>query len=190
MTGLVHELQREALDAVVPTADLLRKALVTARKLKVKDIQSWLHSELNGYSKYEDIPEYRSLSGEIRAFNLYNGIWMPVMFPESMADLQRSLSNRKCFQSVAELESLLASEKGILNIPFSPEVSARLRNAISSSWDPTLIVSATKLAGILDATRNAVLEWALQLEEQGVTGQNFSFSKGRESGMAMAGPVG
>ena len=82
MTSLVTELQREALDRSVPAADLLRKALVAARKLKIEGIQSWLKSELNGYSNSEEIPEYRSVHGEIKALNPYNGLWMPIMFPD------------------------------------------------------------------------------------------------------------
>ena len=178
MTSLVTELQREALDRSVRAADLLRKALVVARKLRIKEIQTWLKSELNGYSNVEEIPEYRSVHGEIKAFNPYNGIWMPIAFPESMADLHRSLTRRKCGQSVAELEDLLKTKSGILTMPFSSEVTARLINMMPiKDFQPVLVVSGAKLRGILDASRTTVLEWALQLEEQGITGEGFSFSK-------------
>ncbi len=177
MKSLVTELQREALDRSISAADLLRKALVVARKLKMEDIQPWLKNELNGYSNTEEIPEYRSVHGEIKAFNPYNGMWLPIMFPESEAKLHRSLTNRKCGQSVAELEDLLANNSGMLTMPYSSEVTARLIRAVDLDSPPVLVVSAAKLRGILDAVRTTVLEWALQLEEQGVTGEGFSFSK-------------
>ena len=40
------------------------------------------------------------------------------------------------------------------------------------------------MRAILDPTRTAVLEWALQLEEQGVTGEGFSFSKEEQTAVA------
>ena len=184
MTSLVTELQREALDRSVPAADLLRKALVAARKLKIEGIQAWLKSELNGYADSGEIPEYRLVNGEIKAFNPYNGMWLPIMLAESMAEEHRSLTNRKCGQSVAELEDLLANKSGMLAMPYPFELTARMTRAIDLDSPPMLIVSAAKLRGILDATRTAVLEWALQLEEQGVTGEGFSFSKEEQTAAA------
>lgn len=177
MTSLVNELQREALDRSVHADDLLRKALAVARKLKIEDIQPWIKSELNGYPTTGEIPDYRSVHGEIRAFNPYNGLWMPILFPESMAKLHRSLTNRKCGQSVAELEDLLLSESGVLYMPYPSEIEARLITSVNLDSPPVLVVSSPELRGILDATRTAVLDWALLLEEQGITGEGFSFSK-------------
>ena len=139
VTSLVTELQREALDGSVRAADLLRKALVVARKLKIKNIQPWLKSELDGYSESEEVPEYRWVNGEIKAWNPYNGIWMPMMFGESMADIHRTLTNRKCGQSVAELEDLLENRSGMLIMPYPSEMAARLTNAmgIISKVTPT-----------------------------------------------------
>ena len=184
MTSLVTELPREALDRSVPAADLLRKALVAARKLKIEGIQSWLKSELNGYSNSEEIPEYRWVHGEIKAFNPYNRMWIPIMFSESMVEEHGYLTNRKCGQSVAELEDLLANKSGMLAMPYPFKLTARLTGAIDLDSPPVLIISAAKLRGILDATRTAVLEWALQLEEQGVTGEGFSFSKEEQTAAA------
>ena len=184
MMSLVNELQREALDRSVWAADLLRKALAVARKLQIEDIHLWLKSELNGCSHTEEIPEYRWVYGENRAFNPYNGMWIPIMFPESMANVHRSLTNRKCSQSVAELGDLLASESGMLIMPYPSEIAARLTSSINLDSPPVLVVSGAKLRGILDTTRTAVLEWELQLEEQGVTGEGFSFSTKEQTAAA------
>jgi hypothetical protein len=42
MTGIILELQKEALDKRTQISDLLRKALLVARKLKVQEIESWI----------------------------------------------------------------------------------------------------------------------------------------------------
>lgn len=74
MTGLVLELQADALNRGVSCADLLRKALVVSRKLCVEKIEEWLKHELNGYHMDdENIPKYREVQGQIKAWNPYHG---------------------------------------------------------------------------------------------------------------------
>jgi len=41
---------------------------------------------------------------------------------------------------------------------------------------PTLIVGKSQLIGILDAVRNEILNWSLELESQGILGDGMSFS--------------
>lgn len=64
-TSLVRELQREALDSNVPVTDLLRKALVVARKLGIKEFQEWIELELDGYKKGGGIPDYPVVKGTV-----------------------------------------------------------------------------------------------------------------------------
>ena len=49
MSGIVLELQREALDETVSTESLLRKAYLVAKKLKLEEFEDWLSQEQNGY---------------------------------------------------------------------------------------------------------------------------------------------
>lgn len=82
MKSLVLELQAEALDSNVPVADLLRKALVVARKLNIPALQEWCESELKGYSgPGTEVPSYRKMEGRLMAHNPYRG-WIPVMFKD------------------------------------------------------------------------------------------------------------
>ncbi|HBP87483.1 MAG TPA: hypothetical protein DD706_07295 [Nitrospiraceae bacterium] len=43
----------------IPIADLLRKALVVARKLGLKEFEWWVAKELSGYEETKDVPQYR-----------------------------------------------------------------------------------------------------------------------------------
>ena len=83
MSGIVLELQREALDETVSTESLLRKAYLVAKKLKLEEFEDWLSQEQNGY--VGQIPEYRSIRGEIKAWNPYHG-WIPVVMSGKYAD--------------------------------------------------------------------------------------------------------
>lgn len=178
MSGIVLELQREALDKTVRVSDLLRKALLVARKLKVNNLESWILSELNGYPDNSSIPDYRWVHGQIKVFNPYNGMWLPIMFQESQSELQRSLTRRKCNQAIAEIENLISTTKnGQLGMPYSAEIQAKLMKAIEYfESPPVLIVPESRLHGIIDAVRTSILDWALKLEEEGIMGNNLSFS--------------
>ena len=48
MTSVILELQRDAFDQSICVSDLLRKALVVARKLSLKDFGRWAERELHG----------------------------------------------------------------------------------------------------------------------------------------------
>jgi hypothetical protein len=91
MPSIVIELQKDALDTSIPDADLLRKALVVARKLKIAEIQEWIENELNGYSK--SCPQYRSVRGQVRVQNALAG---SQVLPFQDAELAELLSVRPC----------------------------------------------------------------------------------------------
>lgn len=175
MSSVVVELQRESLDRNVPISDLLRKALVVAKKLKISDFEKWVANELNGYEKGEDIPKYREIIGTIKAWNPYHG-WQPVIF--STPSKEESLSQRPCSQSIAEIESLVneKSDGSCLAMPFPAAIEQQLRRGISFNTQITLIVPSTYLVRIIDAVRTIVLNWSLKLEEDGILGEGMSFT--------------
>ena len=53
------------------------------------------------------------------------------------------------------------------------------RNTQEYRWGmvPTLIVGHAQLYGILEAVRNRVLEWSLELEAKGIMGEGLTFTK-------------
>ena len=180
MTPLVLELQQEALSKSVSTTDLLRKALVVARKLKVSDIGAWLSSEMNGYTGDIEVPKYRKLHGEVKVFNPYNG-WIPLhMQNTEHAEL---LSFRSTSQSISELEHITSSgSDGNCYMKFEKKIEQQLMQSMEIAMEPALFVGESQILGIIEKTRNTILDWALSLEENGITGEGMSFSdKEKES---------
>lgn len=106
MGSLVLELRRDALDKNVSVADLLRKALVVARKLVVKEFEEWIDGELNGYKSGVRPPDYRTLSGSLKILNPYHG-WQPLLFEDS--EEAERLSKRPTSQSIGQLASMKPS---------------------------------------------------------------------------------
>ncbi len=176
--ALVLELQKEALGSNVRVSDLLRRALLTARKLGVDDMRRWAESELNGYDSPEAIPKYRRVRGEIRAFNPHRG-YIPVMVAD--AHVREQLTVRPCLQSVAELEDLQVAATGPdtkLVMQLSPAIAmdmlgAEIRGGIHP---PAVHIPAAAITRILDVVRSTVLNWALDLEERGVLGEGATFT--------------
>lgn len=174
MSSIIRELQRDALDHSGPVSDLLRKALVVARKLQLTEFKEWIEQELSGYKGR--VPEYRVVTGQIRAWSPYNG-WIPVVFEDPKEG--EALSRRACGQSIAELEDLVGKDnvKGRFHMPFPLDLQQKLSESFIFDTEVSLFVNRSSLIKILDSVRNIVLNWALKLEEDGVLGEELAFSE-------------
>lgn len=175
LPSLVLELQSDVLDTRMPCSDLLRKAFVVSKKLGVEKIQEWLSHELNGYPQRAAIPDYREIRGSLKVWNPYRG-WQPLYFRDARdAEL---LSTKKNRQPIGELESLVKTDKvDFLQIYFPPYIENQLLRGMDVPLQPSLHVSPNQVVRILDAVRNTILEWVLELEKQGVIGEGMTFSK-------------
>ena len=176
MTSLVLELQRAAMDHAQEVAVIVRKAMVVATKLRLNDFRDWCTDEMNGYSK-KSVPPYRIVRGQLKAFNPYNG-WIPVMM-DNVA-LQNTLSQRAIGQAINELEHLLKEKgDGTLQVPLPHDILMKVfgnSEELHLGMVPTLLVGRNQLAGIVQAVRNKVLEWSLDLEQSGILGEGMTFS--------------
>jgi hypothetical protein len=175
MSSVVVELQRDALNRSFPVSDLLRKALVVSKKLSIGEFEIWLTNELNGYGEGQDVPKYRLVHGEIKGWNPYHG-WQPVYFEDTA--IAEKLSIRACSQTIAEIESLIGrgQKSKTLQMPFPKELEMKLMRSMNVQTQVTIIVQESDLVRILDAVRTIVLNWALKLEEDGVKGEELTFT--------------
>ena len=174
MPSLVEELQRGALDNSVRLSDLLRKAKTIAVKLDLPELEKWVSDELNGYRSGSDVPDYRVVIGKVQGRNPYHG-WQSVHFSDTKTE--EKFSKRQITSQIAELESLVAkSSDGQLQVPLSAEAQNLLRDVTGFQFEFTTAMSPVDVVGILDAVRNALLDWSLKLEKLGVKGEGMSFS--------------
>lgn len=174
--SLVIELQKEALDSSIRVSDLLRKALVVAIKLDLDEFQKWIKFELNGYGVKNKIPEYRHVKGSLRVHDPYYGL-KPVYFsnPEHAKKYSTMLFN----QPISELEGDIENPKdGVLIVEFNKRIEKILMESISPplGLQPVLMISLSDILRIIDAIRNIILEWALNLEKDGILGNEMTFT--------------
>ncbi len=176
MKSIIQELQAGATDSKNSVTELLRKAKIVSSKLNLLDFLNWINYELSGYFdiKKEDVPSYRFIIGEPKAWNPYHG-WVPILFDDSK--MQTLISEVPIHQPVGELEHLYNSGSGQIHVPYPPELQQILRDAFNFKTKYTLTTQRTTVAGILDAVRNAILDWSLRLEKEGILGEGLSFSE-------------
>lgn len=172
MSKLVIELQKDIIENRLDTISILRKAKLIATKLNLNDFNQWIDYELNGYDKYDDIPDYRKVIGEVKAKNPYYGL-IPVIMPSSIAE---KLNVRKLFNSVSELIDLSKSEQSI--IMTLPNELSELICANEGVYFPCyFIISKNAVIGIVESVKNHLLEWCLKLENDGILGEEYEFNE-------------
>lgn len=172
MTGLIEEIQRDALNLEVPSDTLLRRVKLAAAKLGLNNLESWVEHELNGYQG--DLPPYRSILAAPVAWDVYHG-WVPIH--SNSASFLDLISTAEIRQSVASLEDLLdANTNGPLHLPMLPEQMTIL-NKMAQTQSPkgAWQVSRGHIVNIMSAVRNLTLDWAVEMEKQGVLGSGMSF---------------
>ena len=177
MDSLVLDLQKSTLDSNIPASDLLRMALVVARKLDIEELQRWIECELKGYHD-APIPDYRTVCGTPVAFNQYRG-WERVMTHLLDPELAQKISEFHIPYPIGELEADLRKdrENGSFLITYPKVQEAILIKALNYPATPAVQVSGSQFHRILDAVRNIILEWALKMEKDGILGEGMTFSK-------------
>jgi hypothetical protein len=176
MIPIVLQLQKDAIDKNIPVANLLRTAKVIATKLDQNEALTWIDKELNGYMECssEELPRYRKLTGEPKAYNPYHG-WQPIIF-KGAKDLKLA-SKAPLGQALGSIEESLSNGKdGYFVFPYSPERKTNLIQAISYDTDVHLRLDFSQLWGVVDAVRNLVLNWSLELEKAGIVGSQMIFT--------------
>ena len=173
MPGLTEQLQADALDPKYPVSDLLRKVKVTAVKLKLPNVDAWVASELNGYDG--PVPKYREMVGVPKALEPRRGNWIEIVAP---ADMMEMISVMPLPLPLANIEDLLINAAGPnFVITFPPKVVESLCQLTGVQLGTMgLHVPRNSYAGVLDRVRTLVLEWALELERQGIMGEGLSFN--------------
>ncbi len=168
MTGLVLELQSDALNESVSILSLLRKAKALSVKLGVTTIDQWLEHELSGYPTRGSIPEYRNVIGRTVCLNPYVG-WVPLEVRGSRA---KELCERRLHQPIGELSQFTGTTVLLM---YAAAVAEDIRNQ-THGFEPALEVAVPAIQSIINLVRNKILDFALELEKQGVLGEGMTFT--------------
>ena len=149
--------------------DLLRTARMVASRLKRDADHRWIERELHGYPKKAAVPKYRVLKGELRAFNPFNGMYIPVSFDNPK--LQRDAATVHFRPSIGNLYEIVTSPKtDWVKVNFSEEQLSAFRRMDADPAHDALVpfrrFAKSQINGIFDAVRNRLLDWTLTLTKK------------------------
>jgi hypothetical protein len=170
MSSLVIDLQKDILNSKKSVTEILRTAKLISAKLGLTDISELIDSELGGYTDGSKVPRYREITGgALYIFNPVRGWCFAGNLSEH--DLRYRTS-----QPVAELEELAKAEfiattcakKFQLSEPFMMQCPQQVRN------------SPMEIKRILEAIKEQIFNWAIELEQRGITGTDMSFDTGEK----------
>jgi AbiTii-like protein len=165
MRSLVTDLQRDILNSKKSVTEILRTTKLISAKLGLSDISQLIESELSGYTDLAKVPAYREISGgNLYYFNPVRGWCFAGPVPSNEYRYRTP-------QPVSELEELAKGETVVttppgkfqLSEPFLMQCPQQVRN------------STTEIKRILEAIREEILNWAIELEQKGITGDGMSF---------------
>lgn len=172
---MVIRFQEMAMNSETPIASLLRMAKAIAVKLDLKNVDDWMTWELNGYPGEVSIPDYRKIRCELKAVHPEHGL---IPAPVGNWELEKKLTIVPVKMAVGELEAG-AAEKGMLAFQLPTQLSQHLqaRQPKYLRFDLTRVTNYHTMLSIVDQVRNRLLEWSLELERQGILGENLQFSQ-------------
>jgi len=174
MQSIVSALQQDALHDNSSLTNLLMKALFVARKLKIKEFVAWIKNELEGYKILDEIPSYRKSYCQIRIQSPHYG-WQPILFEDR--EKENALTNVSITQPITEIERLRCLSNGEITLTLPSNLIIHLQKSMDTCFPISRFIPQTAIDKICESVRKIVLEWALTLEEQGILGENMSFTE-------------
>lgn len=170
--SLIDELEIMASTPGVSACDLLRKAKIVAVKLKQTDTSKWVDSELSG--EFDEYPDYRRVPVKLMQRNAIYGP-QPVHFSDARIN---AIVNepRPLPLALKQIEELAASSDDALFINLPPSLIPQLMKWGVDTPEIYHMTPRTAVAGIVDAVRTRVLDWALALDQHGIRGEGMSFT--------------
>ena len=163
----------KAVDSNTDIGELLRSCKVLASRLNSEALENWLVGEMNGYSEYAELPEYRiwpqiikgSFVGPLGAS--MQGVQIaPALLPE---DWRERITVARAYDSVTAIEATLSqSDEGMIRTD-----QGNLALVLGATvYDQANCISAwgefhrSRLVGVLEAVRSRVLDFALALQKE------------------------
>jgi hypothetical protein len=187
MSSLVLELQRAALDANTEVRQLLLMAKVISVKLDLESDLAWINDELEGYSDYDRMPDYRRAFGRIKAKYPMHG-WQTIQFED--VEIEDVVCRHPMLESIAHLSELASrgvAENSTVNKSLPRNVLDLLYSQMSLKLEVQAFIDPSALTHIIETVRSKLLDWALSLEKRGIFGADMTFSDQEKQKAAAAG---
>jgi hypothetical protein len=170
--SLLREIQDAAVDGASDLESLLRKCRVLATRLRHDELKNWVISELDGYPKDVEVPQYRKLIGSCYGhFAGYGGSQVrnaPIPVTSIPEQLRDGITRWEIRQGVSALKSMVDTCDGMnLDTGWPAEASSVFGGQILRNMGLVQVwtsFSKCDVVGILSTIRNRILNFALEIE--------------------------
>ncbi|WP_347454240.1 hypothetical protein ABEF83_07830 [Acinetobacter thermotolerans] len=168
----IKALQKLVLDPKSNLTDILRNALLISHKLGLDDFKSWCELELKGYEGIDNsnIPEYRCLYGSFHVLNVQNG---------SRQFVGDQAIGQKISEGIVFFQEILANDQDSFDLRVSDDINAFLKKKYdlkSNNYIFYSMVDNVYIKKVLETVKTRVLEFSIQLEQQGILGEDWEFT--------------
>lgn len=175
MDSFILDLQEKVISSECDVTTILRQAHLIASKLELKDFDQWISYELNGYPNPGSCPDYRKVKAKLMARNAFGSL-TPVVIPD--IELEDTIGDQRFLESISEIEKLCRNpkENGALLTPLPGILTQQLNNLFHTQREYVLLCSYTSVEDIVDKVKNAILNWSIRLEKEGILGEGMKFN--------------
>lgn len=174
---LVDDIIDLSVDNKTSISVILRKCLVLAHELKNQRLQTWVERELDGYKKEDEVPPYRRI--QIVAKGIFFGpgggqINDQPLNPFILKEEHRYWATEAIF--FEPIGGIPEDIKDNFSRPWPPGLTTMYQSdfirgyALNRAWQD---IPGTAITALIDAVRNKVLRFALEIKEElGATGDD------------------
>jgi len=186
--SLVLELQKELLDNAAPLSQLIIKAWVVAKKLKLEDDAEQFRKEFDGYeySYCSNVPNYRRAKGKVQKYqaaewkdidedgccidskSFYHKnpiVDFPFFIRKPIRNLEKELDVINCISETIKFNDLPYEIK-MKRIRYHED-----QDQYRCVYNPDVHLD------ILHEIKMKLIEWTMSLSENGILGNNMSFEE-------------
>ncbi len=175
--GLLAEIERDALDDRVSLAMTLRKCVALGGQTRIAELRDWASSELSGFRRDDEIPEYRTIHVPLKIDGLTVAGQMrgQQISAFELPDVAHDVVSEelKLAHGVGDLQGLVrnAVRSGETSVKLSPAGSAELmtlmnhqlqgsgQTVLALYWD----VSIARIDGVLEQIRTTLVRLVCEM---------------------------
>ena len=158
-SSVVTNLQKSIIADEKSLTQLLRVTKLIAAKLNLGDVERWVDYELNGYPPDISPPHYREFS------TAHVEVRHPMRGWEFAGHFNQKQNTS---QPISDIERLSKGERLTMPVENNLPVRDSMGGSFGSDWPQRLVMDAGQFKGIVEAVRNELLQWTIELEKRGI----------------------
>lgn len=173
--SLIEKIQESAVDSGVDLPTLLRKCRLLAARIRSEELAQWVGYELNGYPSKDSLPQYRSISAQSLG-DFYSPLGegmknVPILSDSLPPEFREYATTQFFLVGARELTELVQTNDShaTIHLDWSHDILLRLGSNIyagMSCFSAWKLVSRSDVEGILDAVRDRILDFTLEIEAE------------------------